>query len=666
MTIATTNLKAQVQARIDAATGATSLKDLAAIRMAAEGLGCNESNTDTLIAAKLAAMNGETLLKDMLLGRKASELPQGTVLYSAPFDVSAGDDIYIDVLGKLKKKQHPVKMAVVASGVNQYLNSSSSFRTYLNTHRGGQPGGSTDLWCFSYTLQDGNIMFGALTGSASTNALCHTFIVNPTDMAVLSYQAVNISYGSGNSSNFRGVGLREVSANTFRLYFAAASSGESNPVSITFNTLTYNPATKAVTTAAGTTIQTSPGGAFDSVSNKQGDRYVLMHTSIYTYCLDMQNGTVNTYSGISGVTGLSQVVQFDVDSVGYEYALVLVGATPKLLKAGVDSVLDIPANLAADGCVGTGWVKTRIGAGAYITRNQTTKVMKLVKFSADYTTCVIYTLSSNYEGTNASNNGEAVYKKGDRYWFIPNNLATSAVSFLWDGVNAPTGFMVSPNVSPWDAPYLGGRGKVVASSADTLVNMAGVITSNSGGVLAYGAYIQLCDAAESFSTRATKVGTAITDADANNLFELQLNAKTTFVTSSLTTDPERISHGGLVTKLEKCRPQKVELMNESSAALSQSNIGDAIDCSTALSTSGIQNISFGKGALVLNEADTETTWRVTFETGPTQGGISATHLNGYRQTVGSTTALVAARINSPKPVLVSTYGATVLTGETPV
>lgn len=74
MTATTTNLKAQLQARIDAATGATPLKDLMAIRLAASGLGCNEANLDTLVTARLNAMDASTELKDLLAGNKASDL----------------------------------------------------------------------------------------------------------------------------------------------------------------------------------------------------------------------------------------------------------------------------------------------------------------------------------------------------------------------------------------------------------------------------------------------------------------------------------------------------------------------------------------------------------------------------------------------------------------
>lgn len=74
MTANITNLKTQVQGRIDAANSSTTLKDLLIIRKAAEGLGCNEASLDALITTALDAMSGATPLKDLLIGNKASDL----------------------------------------------------------------------------------------------------------------------------------------------------------------------------------------------------------------------------------------------------------------------------------------------------------------------------------------------------------------------------------------------------------------------------------------------------------------------------------------------------------------------------------------------------------------------------------------------------------------
>lgn len=71
MTATTTNLKAQVQIRINAATSETSLKDLMILRLAAFGLDCNEANLDTLVTAKLEAMGDETALQELMMGSKA-------------------------------------------------------------------------------------------------------------------------------------------------------------------------------------------------------------------------------------------------------------------------------------------------------------------------------------------------------------------------------------------------------------------------------------------------------------------------------------------------------------------------------------------------------------------------------------------------------------------
>lgn len=659
------NIKNQVQNRINSVDGATSLRDLLLLQRSAQGMNCDDANLRTQIAAKLNAMDGATPVLDVVMGSKATGLADDTVLYSAPFAVSAGDDIYIDVLGKLKKQQHPIAMAVKTDGVSSNVGLSSIWRTYLNTLKSGSFNNSNDREAFCYTLQDGNLMVGFATGaSPSSGGLFQLFVLSPLDMSVLSYQAVAITYGTASVSYFRGIGLREISANVFRYYFVAAPSGGTNSVAITFNTITYNPTTKDVSSAAGTTIQTSPAGSFAAVSCIQGNRYVLLATSIYTYCLDMQNGTVNTYGGISGTVGLNQVLQFDVDSVGNEYAVVLAGTTPKLLKAGVDSVLDVPANLSADGCFGSDWIKTRIGAGAYLARNQTAKVLKLVKFNANYTSCSIYTLSSNFDAISSNTTGEAVFKRGNTHWFAPNNIVKSVVAFDWDGTNAPTGFRTSDNVDVWDVRHLGERGRTVVTADNTMVNIGGFASSNNGTIITYGAFVQLCDPAESFTTRATKIGVALTDAAANGLFELRLNNDSTFISANEASDLSRIKHSGLITKFEKCRPHRIKTAISTSASLSYSNIFSATDYGEMEETSGRDIVGFGTGALVVNAADVETTWRINAS--EELGGFSAFQLNGRKADSSSSSNIIVARINAPKPVVVTTYNTTTLTSEVPV
>jgi hypothetical protein len=80
MTATVTNLKTQVQAKIDSATGATSLEDLLILRKAADGLDCNEINLDTLITAKLNAMNSATAPEDLLIGNRAADIQQAATV----------------------------------------------------------------------------------------------------------------------------------------------------------------------------------------------------------------------------------------------------------------------------------------------------------------------------------------------------------------------------------------------------------------------------------------------------------------------------------------------------------------------------------------------------------------------------------------------------------
>ncbi|WP_337840521.1 hypothetical protein [Rheinheimera sp.] len=86
MTAITTNLKALVQARIDALTSETTITDLMLLRKAAAGLGCDESALNAKVSAALAAFDPDTPLKDLLLGSKAADAPSNAV--------SVGDAIY--------------------------------------------------------------------------------------------------------------------------------------------------------------------------------------------------------------------------------------------------------------------------------------------------------------------------------------------------------------------------------------------------------------------------------------------------------------------------------------------------------------------------------------------------------------------------------------------
>jgi hypothetical protein len=71
MTIITDEYKALVQARINAATPATTLASLAALRAQAAGLGCDETNLDTLLSTVVAGFNDNTPDIDLILARKA-------------------------------------------------------------------------------------------------------------------------------------------------------------------------------------------------------------------------------------------------------------------------------------------------------------------------------------------------------------------------------------------------------------------------------------------------------------------------------------------------------------------------------------------------------------------------------------------------------------------
>jgi hypothetical protein len=72
MAINPATYNAQLQSRIDAANGSTSLLDLTMLRISAEGRGLNTSNLDALIQAKSDGVDGSTTIKDLAILNKAN------------------------------------------------------------------------------------------------------------------------------------------------------------------------------------------------------------------------------------------------------------------------------------------------------------------------------------------------------------------------------------------------------------------------------------------------------------------------------------------------------------------------------------------------------------------------------------------------------------------
>jgi hypothetical protein len=72
MATVTTNLKTQIQTRINAANSSTTKDQLLELRKAAEGLNCDESNLDTLMTAINASLNGSESNEDLIIARVAS------------------------------------------------------------------------------------------------------------------------------------------------------------------------------------------------------------------------------------------------------------------------------------------------------------------------------------------------------------------------------------------------------------------------------------------------------------------------------------------------------------------------------------------------------------------------------------------------------------------
>jgi|GEM_PF-4995492 len=668
------NSKTQIQNRINAATGATTLNDLLLLRKAAEGLCCDETNLDTLITAALNAQDGTTPITQVFAGKVAAGL-RGRVAYQTPIAVKAGDELFIDALGKVKTEKYPMRGAVALTNVpvdtSMLGELAVAAKGYIHGGRiqAGQASASAIL-----TLSDGNLLY-LFPGRGNTlNQLMHASVIAPDEITVIStHQLTPMVNGSDYSNGSSMVGVYEVSANVFRIYYTTGDSGSTSAKAIRYITLTYNTGTKALSSAAGSTVVvgTASGDYAANVSLKQGDRYVLVgvNSSGTQFCLDMQASTVVTYTG---VTTMSNFTEFDMSVPGSEYAYALNGSTPSLMKAGADSKLALPANLTTDGCFGSTWLVRLIGPREFLALKAGNPV-KLVKFSNDWLAATIYTVAgvTPAEVTTAGAGRALVLKADNNRYFVKTHANEPMFSFLWDGASAPTAIDLSAGWLSTTPVVTYFRARLPVLTSNDRLTYA-IISGKTipDATQAYSEYMYsyfTFDAAELTGYTPGKLGMARGDAAINGLTELELSDEATLTsTASAPLRAELVGKNGLLCTLQRDRFATMQVVNEqnSTSTMTVGNFPSAAAEYSRKVNSTVAGVSrtLGPGGALLSSARVSLSVQANGASAQASAcNVTTLSVEGHRyfnSGVSSGTAVAAALIETDKPVLVSFGGRT--------
>lgn len=555
------NLKTQVQARINAITGATTLAELLRIRQAAKGLNCDETLLNNEVTAKLNALSGATSLDDLVAAGVLTDGPAKVLHYQVPHAVMPGDDLWIDGLGLVTDRQYPYSAAASSAesvGVSGKSNTAvtSGFRTGIV----GQGSGSPIDAAFAIPLSDGNWLLGVATPlDAGTSTGGFKLYVLPSQMdRVVSSSTVELKQSATYNSQYSyAVGIREISSNVFRIYYLQALAAETSQKSLAFHTVTYNTGTKSLSSAAGSVVHTLGAGNFvgsNAIRHDFGQRYIpLSSSSENLLCLDMQNGTVTSYA-TPGAAGYPST-EFDESSAGNEWGVVRNSAgTPFLAKGGTSTTKSLPANLVSDGCFGAGWTIRMLEPRRFVAKRANAGVctVKLVAFDTTYDTATIWTLDSAHPDTASSVIG-AVFKRLDGLYIMENN-AVGPSQFYWDGASAPTQYRTHrktfKNLGNIKAGCLQSNHKVMRSGfAETYNNTSSTL---------YGTAFLCVNAAAFLPWAPAKIGKVLTNTAASGIAEVELYDNSRYVGDDLRTGAEAPVSQMVMTQLPfDSKPYKV-------------------------------------------------------------------------------------------------------------
>lgn len=535
------NLKTQVQARINAITTGTTLAELLRIRQAAKGLNCDETLLNNEVTVKLNALSGATSLDDLVAAGVLTDGPSNVLHYQVPHAVMPGDDLWIDGLGLVTDRQYPY--TAMASAAEAGGDEGSASTTVANSFKPGVVRAGNDMTSFLLALSDGNWLFG-IGSELDTPATIYgvkLYVMSSDLSRIISATTVELKQSASFTSQYTyAVGVREVSANSFRLYYwqAPVSTGN-NLVSLAFHTLSYNTSTKAFSAAAGSVVHTLASGQFKTTGtgvlrHNQGQRFTpLCSSNENSLCLDMQGGTVTTYTG-PGINA-DAITEFDETSAGNEWGIIKNGSgTPFLAKGGTSTTKALPANLVSDGCFGAGWTIRMLEPRRFMAKRANAGVctVKLVAFDTTYDTATIWTLDSAHPDTASSVIG-AAFKRIDGLYIVENN-AVGPSQFYWDGASAPTQYRTHrktfKNLGNIKAGCLQSNHKVMRSGFAETYN-------NTGSTL-YGSAFLCVNAAAYLPWAPAKIGKALTNTAASGIAEVELYDNSRYVGDDLRTGAE--------------------------------------------------------------------------------------------------------------------------------
>ncbi|MFC0047799.1 hypothetical protein [Rheinheimera tilapiae] len=553
------NLKTQVQARINAITGATALNELLQLQTQSSGLGCDTSLLDAQIQSRLTAMNGATPINDLTLGALLAQGGKGRAYYQVPFAVAKGDKLYIDAFGTVKQQKSAGNALISA---NAFTNEFGQLNHIPIPERASVGGGDSHASGFVVQLSTGNWLIGRFyRESSSSGGTIRLVVVNSTFTQIIT--ETKYSYTTDMSLAATGnnlVGVREVSANTFRVYIQATEPSTGNYIHLAYFSLAYNTTSHAVTGASGAIVHSLSGGAQwvqKRIYLAQGDRYVsLTDSSNRIYALDLQAGTLTNYATI-GTAGTGET-QFDQANGTNVWGRVINAGTAMLYRADTIATQALPSNLLADGCFGSSWSVRHIGSGRWLCVSST--AIKLVKFNAAYTTAAIYSLDSAFQ-TPSSLNIATIVVDGNNYTigigFGPATLS-QVIAFTWDGNSAPTNYRSDAGFRVTD------RANFVWPGSSSNQSMSHVITPSQKVVCTAKSddeanqsrlMILRIDLAEYMPHETSVFATCLTAAASGQLAEVELTANTEVVGSAGAASYFGKLHQGLLTTLPVRAPR---------------------------------------------------------------------------------------------------------------
>ncbi len=547
------NLKTQVQARINAITGATTLSELLQLQTQASGLGCDTTLLDAQIQSRLTAMNGATPLNDLTLGALLAQGGKGRAYYQVPFAVSKGDKLYIDAFGTVKQQKSVGNALISASA---FLNEFGQLNHIPIPERSSVGGNDSNASGFVFLLSTGNWLIGRFyRESSSSGGTIRLIVVNSTFTQILTETKYDYTVSLGVAATGNNlVGVREVSANTFRVYFQATEPSNGNYIHLAYFSLAYNPTSHAVTGGAGAIVHSLSGGAQwaqKRIYLAQGDRYVsLADGTNRIYALDLQTGAVTNFASI-GTAG-SGDTQFDQANGTNVWGRVINAGIAILYRADTIATQALPSNLQADGCFGSSWSVRHIGGGRWLCLSAT--AIKLVKFNAAYTTAAIYTLDTAFQAP-SSLNIATIVADGNNYTVglgFGASTLSQVIAFTWDGDTAPTNYRPDAGFRVTDRANFVWPGSSSNHSMSHLITPSQKIvctaksddTSNTSRLM-----VLRVDLSEYMPHETSVFATCLTAASSGQLAEIELTANTEVVGSAGIASYFGKLHQGLLTTL---------------------------------------------------------------------------------------------------------------------